>query len=197
MALRVDSSILRIGAIDHFGIHARLHGVQHVAAGQVDGRRAIEVEIDVGPVRGDDRPDHARHVAAGQVMGLEPLRGDAGRGSLPMPACMAMIFDCTIDPSVDLTKAHRDQPQQADLGIGHVGLKPQVAIGQHDPDQHQHHRQQQHGDGANGEGLRNLCGQQRCERIHIGFLGSEGKSVTPGGCSWCARAARPSVAANT
>ena len=38
---------LRIGAVDHFRIDARLHGVEHVAAGQVDGRCAIEVEIDV------------------------------------------------------------------------------------------------------------------------------------------------------
>ena len=43
-----------IGAVDHFRIHAGLHGVEHVAAGQVDGGRAVEVEVDVGPLGGDD-----------------------------------------------------------------------------------------------------------------------------------------------
>ncbi len=40
----------RIGAIDHFRIDAGLHGVEHVAAGKIDCRGAIEVQVDVGPV---------------------------------------------------------------------------------------------------------------------------------------------------
>ena len=39
---------LRIGAIDHFRIDARLHGVEHVAAGKVDRGCTVEVEVDVG-----------------------------------------------------------------------------------------------------------------------------------------------------
>ena len=31
------------GAVDHLGIDAGLHGLQHVAAGQVDGRGQLEV----------------------------------------------------------------------------------------------------------------------------------------------------------
>ena len=50
--------LLRVGAVDHFGVDARPHRFQHVATGQVDGRRAVEVEIDVGPVRRDDRLNH-------------------------------------------------------------------------------------------------------------------------------------------
>ena len=46
---------LGVGAIDHLGVDAGLHGVQHVAAGQVDGRRLVEIEVDVGAVGGDDR----------------------------------------------------------------------------------------------------------------------------------------------
>ena len=69
---------LRVGAIDHLRINAGLHGVEHVAAGQIDGRGAIEIEIDVGPMGGDDGLDHVGHVAAGQVMGLQPPGGHAG-----------------------------------------------------------------------------------------------------------------------
>ena len=70
----------RARAVDHFGIDARLHGFEHVAAGQVDGRGQLEIEVDrLGLVGGDDRADHQRHVAAGQVVGFERLAGDAGR----------------------------------------------------------------------------------------------------------------------
>ena len=62
------------GAVDHLGIDAGLHGLEHVAAGQVDGRGQLEVEVDdLGLVGGDQRADHQRHVAAGQVMGLQGL----------------------------------------------------------------------------------------------------------------------------
>ena len=59
-------------AIDHLGIDARLHGFEHVAAGQVDGRRQFKVEVDrLGLLRGDDRPNHQRHIAACQVMSFQ------------------------------------------------------------------------------------------------------------------------------
>ncbi len=66
-------------AVDHLGIDAGLHGLEHVAAGQVDGRGPLEVEVDdLGLVGGDHRANHQRHVAAGQVVGLQGLAGDAG-----------------------------------------------------------------------------------------------------------------------
>ena len=49
------ADFVRVGAVDHFGIDAGLHGFEHVAAGQVDGGGAVEVQVDVGPMRGDDR----------------------------------------------------------------------------------------------------------------------------------------------
>ena len=67
----------RIGAVDHLGVDAGADGVEHVAAGQVDGGGPVEVQIDVGAMGGDDRVDHVRHVAAGQIVGLETPRGDA------------------------------------------------------------------------------------------------------------------------
>ena len=63
------------GAVDHLGIDARLHGFEHVAAGQIDRRGHAEVEFDIfGFSRGDDGTDHQRHVAAGQIMGFERRR---------------------------------------------------------------------------------------------------------------------------
>ena len=65
------------GAVDHLGIDAGLHGLQHVAAGQVDGGRQLEIQFELGLAGGDQRPDHQRHVAAGQVVGLQALGGHA------------------------------------------------------------------------------------------------------------------------
>ena len=78
MALSVVAAgAFGVGAIDHLRIDAGLHGVEHVAAGQIDRRGLVEIQVDVGPMGGDDRPDHVGHVAAGQVMGLQPPGGDA------------------------------------------------------------------------------------------------------------------------
>ena len=76
-ALSVALPDARIGAVDDFGHDARPHGVEHVAAGQVDRGGPVEIERNAGPVGGDDRQDHVRHVAAGQIVRLEPLRADA------------------------------------------------------------------------------------------------------------------------
>ena len=61
----------RVGARDDLGIDAGLHGLQHVAAGQVDRRGPLVRQRDVGAVGGDQRADDVRHIAAGQVMGLQ------------------------------------------------------------------------------------------------------------------------------
>jgi hypothetical protein len=54
------------GDVDHFRIHAGLHGIENVAAGQIDGGRGLPGQIDVGLVGGDHGVDDALHVAAGQ-----------------------------------------------------------------------------------------------------------------------------------
>ena len=41
--------------------------------GQVDGGGPLPRQRDVGPVGGDQGPDDVRHVAAGQVVGLQVL----------------------------------------------------------------------------------------------------------------------------
>src|SRR5205814_1210455 len=56
-----------VGAGDDLGIDAGLHGLEHVAAGQVDGRGPLVRQRDIGAVGGDQGADHIGYVAAGQV----------------------------------------------------------------------------------------------------------------------------------
>ena len=60
-----------VGTVDDLRVHARLHRIEHVAAGKVDGTGAVEVEVEVGAMGRDQGADHAGHVSAGEVMGLE------------------------------------------------------------------------------------------------------------------------------
>ena len=66
-----------VGAGDDLGIDAGLHGLEHVAAGQVDGGGSLVRQRDIGAVGGDQGPHHVGHVAAGQVVGLEGPGGHA------------------------------------------------------------------------------------------------------------------------
>ena len=114
-------------AIDHLGIDAGLHGFEHVAAGQVDGRGQLEVEIDrLGLGGGDERADHQRHVAAGQVMGFERLAGDA-----------VLVADARLhrhdlaaddDGRIDLAKGHAQQVEDADARAGRDRLDPEAEV---------------------------------------------------------------------
>ena len=54
-----------------------MHGIEHVAAGQVDGGGAVEIQIDIGPLGGNDGANHARHIAAGQIVRFQAARGDS------------------------------------------------------------------------------------------------------------------------
>ena len=53
--------------VDHLGVDRHLHGLEHVAARQVDGRRHLEVEHDIGLLGRHEGVHHVRHVAAGQI----------------------------------------------------------------------------------------------------------------------------------
>ena len=48
---------VRIGHVDDLGIHAGLHGIENIAAGQVDRGGGLPGKIDVGLVGGDHRVD--------------------------------------------------------------------------------------------------------------------------------------------
>ena len=114
-------------AVDHLGIDAGLHGFEHVAAGQVDGRGQLEVEIDrLGLVGGDDRADHQRHVAAGQVMGFERLAGDAGL--VAQAGLHGHDLAADDDRGIDLAKGHAQQVEDADPAPGRHRLDPQAEV---------------------------------------------------------------------
>ena len=133
MALKVRAPRpLGIGTIDHLGIDAGAHGVDHVAAGQVDGRGPVEVQVDVGPMGGDDRLDHVGHAAAGQIVGLQPPGADARVRLLADARLHRHDLSLHDGPHVHPAKAHADQAQQADIGVGHVRPKPDAPIIQHD-----------------------------------------------------------------
>ena len=140
-AQRRAARFFGIGAIDHFRVNARPHGVEHIAPGQVDGGRPIEIEIDIGPVRRDQRVDHARHVAAGQVVGFEPPRGDARMRVVADAGLHGHDLGFDDRPRVHLPQAHADQAQQAHVGVRHHGLQPQLAVAEHHD--HEHERRDQ------------------------------------------------------
>src|SRR5690606_31522024 len=60
-----------VGRLDHARVHGHAHGVEDVAAGEVDGGRPVEPERDARLVGGDQCVDDRVDVAAGQVVGLE------------------------------------------------------------------------------------------------------------------------------
>ena len=65
---------------DDLRVHAHLHRLEHVAAGEVDGGGAVEVQGDAGLVGRDQRVDDVLDVAAGEVVGLESLDRDVEPG---------------------------------------------------------------------------------------------------------------------
>ena len=52
------------------GVYAHLHGVEHVAAGEVYGAGALEIKRYAGALRGYEGVDYPVHVAACKVVGL-------------------------------------------------------------------------------------------------------------------------------
>ena len=64
---------LGVGAVNHLGVHAGLHGGVDIAAGQVDRRGGVPVEINLGPLRDDQRLHDPLDVPPGQRVGFESL----------------------------------------------------------------------------------------------------------------------------
>ena len=54
-------------SIDYLRIYRHLHGLEHIAASEVDGSRHLEVQVDIGLVRGDQGIDNIGHIALRQV----------------------------------------------------------------------------------------------------------------------------------
>ena len=127
----------RIGAIDDLGIDRGLDGFEHGFAGafggEIDGARAVEVEVDAGLLRGDERQHDHLDAAAGQVMGGE-------------------IVDRHIQPGFDggdarvhdhadrhAAQAQGDQLGEGDAGAGEQRANPDAEeVHQHDENDQGH-----------------------------------------------------------
>ncbi len=118
------------GAVDDLRIDAGLHGLEHVAAGQVDGRGLLEGQVELGLVGGDDRLDHQGHVAAGQVVGFEALAGD------PFGVAQSGLHghDLRADDHlrVDLAERHPQEVEDPDPRPGRLRLDPEAEVANED-----------------------------------------------------------------
>ena len=105
--------------VDHAGVDAGLHRLQHVAARQVDGGGPLPCQVDGRFVRGDHGGDHTAHVAACQVVGFHLVDVEVN------PRLGGR--DERLDDGVGahLPQLHPDEAQQADRHTGKNGAQPQ------------------------------------------------------------------------
>ena len=127
----------RIGTIDDLRMDAGPHRIHHIASRQVDGRRSIEVQVDVRPMRRDDGMDHVHHVAARQIMSLQARRADAGAAIDVQAGLRGHDLRLHDDPRVHLAKSHAHQARKTHVGVRHERLKPQLAVDGNEDDEHQ------------------------------------------------------------
>jgi hypothetical protein len=142
-----------IGAVDHLRVDARLHGIKNVAAGQVDGAGAVEVEVEVGAMGGDEGPDHTRHVAAGEVVGLEAASRDVAADSR-LRGHDLRLHDRA---GIHLAQAHAQELEKRDGRLRPEGLKPELPVVE-DQQEQREREQAEHEAQADEHGKRNLCG---------------------------------------
>ncbi len=74
------------GHVDDLWVHAGLHGIENVAAGQVDRGGRLPGQIDIGLVGGDHRVDHALHIPAGKNVRFHFRRTDAKSRAMRLDA---------------------------------------------------------------------------------------------------------------
>src|SRR5699024_6611625 len=104
---------------------------QHVATGEVDGRRALEREGYVGLVGRDQCLHHTLDMATGHVVGFK-IFGVEFKAGLD-------AHDLRLDDHFGrhLAKAHADQLHQRDIRLRHQGLKPESEEVEENDDAHQ------------------------------------------------------------
>ena len=123
---------------------AGLHRVEHVAAGQIDGRRPIKIQIDVGPLSGNNRLNDIHDVATCQKVGFQPLGGNAiARGDV-QTGLGSHDLGIDDDRRSHLSEVHADQAGHADFGSRREGLDPHGAEGQERNDRAQRQQAEQH-----------------------------------------------------
>ena len=106
--------------VDDLGVHRHLHGLEHVAARQVDGRSHLEIEHDIGFLCRYQGMHHAGDIAARKVMRLEFV------GVEFQPGLRALDHRRNDRRGRHLAPAHQDQLQQTDPHARHQCRKPQA-----------------------------------------------------------------------
>eukprot|EP00913_Durusdinium_trenchii_P028411 g26639.t1 len=145
----------RVGAVDHAGVDAGLHGFEEITPGEIDRLRRLPVDGNIGPVGGDQRGNHVGNVSPRQGMRLQVAGGDR------IYACDARLHrhDLAADNHrrIHLTQAHHHQLGEGDIGPRHAALNPQADIAGHHGEadqchQHDNQRDDQNGGGIGGRG---------------------------------------------
>jgi hypothetical protein len=124
----------RVGAIDHLGVDARLHGLEHVTPGQVDGGRRVPVEVDAGAVGGNQGLHNAADIPAGEIVRLDAVRGNVAEARLH-----GHDLRVSHDGRVHLPQRHADEGEGTDAGPRHEAAEPQPEIpGKHEKERQPH-----------------------------------------------------------
>ena len=128
--------------LDDLGGNAHLHGLQHVASGQVNSAGFLKGHIDVGLLGGDHGLGHALDVAARQEVLFKLVHGDIQTG--------LAHHDQGVHQAMgrDAAQAHADQGADLDFDAAGHGANPQPDG--HIPQEHQH--QQQHDENDDKQG---------------------------------------------
>ncbi len=171
-AVHGRAPLFRVRAVNHLRLHARLHRVEHVASGQVNRARAIEVQLDVRLVGRDQRGHHVLDVPAGQVVRLQLLRAEI---QARLHRRDAGIHD---GARIHAPQTHEDQREEGDVRPGHRGanIEHPVLEHQNDEDKAQQPKQRQKEERKpSGNALRKI---QRADIEHAHTLLVE-EPVTP------------------
>ena len=105
--------------VDYLGIHRHLHGLEHVAARQVDGCGHFEIQHDVGLLCRNQCVDYARDITACKIVGFQFVGIERQTGF------RALDHRRNDGRRRNLAPAHQDQLQQADAHARHQRREPQ------------------------------------------------------------------------
>ena len=105
--------------VNNFGIDACLHGLEHVASGQVDGGGFLKAQVDVGLGGGNQGVNHALHMAPRHVVSLQIVARDAAQSGF------VRFYEAGHDDAGrHITDAHEEKLNERDVNARNFGGKP-------------------------------------------------------------------------
>jgi len=109
-----------IGAVNDFRIHARAHRVVDIAAGKINCGSALERELDIRLVGGDQCLHDIDYVTAGEEVCLQRVGVQFQAG---LDEADARIHD---QGRIHASQLHADEVEQADARAGHPCADPDL-----------------------------------------------------------------------